>query len=46
MPNPMTVKGAESLREELAYLKGTLRQEIAEAIAEARAHGEMKQNAE
>ena len=42
MPNPMTVKGAESLREELAYRKGTLRQEIAEAIAEARAHGDLK----
>ena len=46
MPNPMTVKGAESLREELAYRKGTLRQEIAEAIAEARAHGDLKDNAE
>ena len=46
MPNPMTVKGAESLREELAYRKGILRQEIAEAIAEARAHGDLKENAE
>lgn len=46
MPNPMTVKGAESLREELAYRKGVLRQEIAEAIAEARAHGDLKENAE
>ena len=46
MPNPMTVKGAESLREELAYRKGPLRQEIAEAIAEARAHGDLKENAE
>ena len=46
MPNPMTVKGAESLREELAYRKGTLRQEIAEAISEARAHGDLKENAE
>ena len=46
MPNPMTVKGAESLREELAYRKGTLRQEIVEAIAEARAHGDLKENAE
>ena len=42
----MTVKGAESLREELAYRKGILRQEIAEAIAEARAHGDLKENAE
>ena len=39
-------KGAESLREELAYRKGILRQEIAEAIAEARAHGDLKENAE
>ncbi|MAW45183.1 MAG: transcription elongation factor GreA [Gammaproteobacteria bacterium TMED243] len=46
MPNPMTVKGAESLREELAHRKGALRQEIAEAIAEARAHGDLKENAE
>ncbi len=46
MPNPMTVSGAESLREELAHRKGTLRQEISEAIAEARAHGDLKENAE
>ena len=46
MPNPMTVKGAESLRKELAHRKGALRQEIAEAIAEARAHGDLKENAE
>ena len=46
MPNPMTVKGAESLREELAHRKGALRQEIAESIAEARAHGDLKENAE
>jgi len=46
MPNPMTVSGAESLREELAHRKGALRQEISEAIAEARAHGDLKENAE
>lgn len=46
MPNPMTVNGAESLREELAHRKGALRQEITEAIAEARAHGDLKENAE
>jgi transcription elongation factor GreA len=46
MPNPMTVSGAENLREELAHRKGTLRQEITEAIAEARAHGDLKENAE
>ena len=46
MPNPMTVKGAEDLRGELAHRKGALRQEISEAIAEARAHGDLKENAE
>jgi transcription elongation factor GreA len=46
MPNPMTVSGAESLRDELAHRKGALRQEITEAIAEARAHGDLKENAE
>ena len=46
MPNPMTVKGAKNLREEVARRKGTLRQEISEAIAEARAHGDLKENAE
>jgi transcription elongation factor GreA len=46
MSNPMTVKGAESLREEVANRKGALRQEIVEAIAEARAHGDLKENAE
>ncbi|MEC8144869.1 MAG: transcription elongation factor GreA [Pseudomonadota bacterium] len=46
MPNPMTVKGAEDLREEVAYRKGALRKEISEAIAEARAHGDLKENAE
>ena len=46
MSNPMTVKGAESLREEMARRKGALRQEITEAIAEARAHGDLKENAE
>ena len=46
MPNPMTIKGAEDLRAELAHRKGALRQEISEAIAEARAHGDLKENAE
>ena len=46
MPKQITDKGAESLREELAHRKGALRQEIAEAIAEARAHGDLKENAE
>ena len=46
MPNPMTIKGADDLREELAHRKTALRQEITQAIAEARAHGDLKENAE
>lgn len=43
---PMTVKGAESLRAELEHLKTVERPRITEAIAEARAHGDLKENAE
>ena len=43
---PMTVRGAEALREELARRKGEDRQRITTAIAEARAHGDLKENAE
>ncbi|ATM98685.1 MULTISPECIES: transcription elongation factor GreA [Enterobacterales] len=43
---PMTVLGAEKLREELEYLKGVRRPEIIAAIAEAREHGDLKENAE
>ena len=46
MATPMTLNGAEALREEVAYRKGSLRQEITQAIAEARAHGDLKENAE
>ncbi len=46
MPTPMTVEGADNLREELAHRKSKLRSEITEAIAEARAHGDLKENAE
>ena len=46
MPIPMTVEGAASLREELAHRKSVMRPEITEAIAEARAHGDLKENAE
>jgi transcription elongation factor GreA len=42
----MTLNGAKALREEVAYRKGALRQEITQAIAEARAHGDLKENAE
>lgn len=43
---PMTVKGAELLREELNKLKQIERPRIINAIAEARAHGDLKENAE
>ena len=43
---PMTVAGAESLREELQRLKSVERPRIINAIAEARAHGDLKENAE
>ena len=46
MPIPMTVEGEAKLREELAHRKSTLRPEITQAIAEARAHGDLKENAE
>jgi len=43
---PMTVRGAELLREELAKLKSGDRPKVIQAIAEARAHGDLKENAE
>ncbi|MDX1492399.1 MAG: transcription elongation factor GreA [Pseudohongiellaceae bacterium] len=43
---PMTVAGAERLREELHELKTVRRPKIIEAIAEAREHGDLKENAE
>ncbi len=43
---PMTVGGAASLREELQELKSHVRPRIIQAIAEARAHGDLKENAE
>lgn len=42
----MTVEGEESLRQELAHRKSVLRPEITQAIAEAREHGDLKENAE
>ena len=42
----MTVRGAGKLREELDYLKTELRPQIIEAIADAREHGDLKENAE
>ena len=43
---PITARGAEKLREELARLKNVERPRIVAAIAEARAHGDLKENAE
>ncbi|PHM74923.1 transcription elongation factor GreA [Xenorhabdus kozodoii] len=43
---PMTVRGADKLREELEYLKNVRRPQIITAIAEAREHGDLKENAE
>ncbi len=44
--HPMTVQGADALKEELNHLKFVLRPTIVEAIATARAHGDLKENAE
>ena len=43
---PMTVLGHELLQKELKRLKGTDRPAVIRAIAEARAHGDLKENAE
>lgn len=43
---PLTKQGAERLREELNRLKKIERPQVIEAIAEARAHGDLKENAE
>lgn len=46
MANPMTLEGAEALRAELQHRKFVLRPQITQAIAEAREHGDLKENAE
>lgn len=46
MPVPMTLQGAQALREELNRRKSELRPQITQAIAEAREHGDLKENAE
>ena len=43
---PLTVRGAELLKQELQHLKSVARPEIIEAIAEARSHGDLSENAE
>lgn len=43
---PLTVRGAENLRSELTRLKQVDRPQVIQAIAEARAHGDLKENAE
>ncbi|HHA18896.1 MAG TPA: transcription elongation factor GreA, partial [Methylophaga sp.] len=43
---PLTVVGADKLREELTELKAVVRPRIVAAISEARAHGDLKENAE
>lgn len=43
---PITSKGAKRLRQELEHLKQVKRPEVINAIAEARAHGDLKENAE
>ncbi|KTD32831.1 transcription elongation factor GreA [Legionella nautarum] len=44
--HPMTIQGAEALKTELHRLKTVERPRIIEAIATARAHGDLKENAE
>ena len=43
---PITSQGLEKLKKELGELKNIKRPKIVEAIAEARAHGDLKENAE
>ena len=43
---PLTVRGAEKMREEIRTLKSDARPRVIQAIAEARGHGDLKENAE
>lgn len=43
---PLTARGAQKLRDELQELKTVARPRVIAAIAEARAHGDLKENAE
>lgn len=44
--HPMTIKGVQALKDELNHLKFVERPRIIESIATARAHGDLKENAE
>ncbi|NNM58900.1 MAG: transcription elongation factor GreA [Legionellales bacterium] len=44
--SPMTASGKEKLQEELEHLKRVARPEVITSLAEARAHGDLKENAE
>lgn len=46
MKVPMTVAGSEALRAELAHLKSVVRPQVVQAIAVAREHGDLRENAE
>ncbi|WP_282270766.1 transcription elongation factor GreA [Stenotrophomonas sp. PS02298] len=46
MRAPITMKGAKRLRDELDHLKSEKRPKVIAAIAEAREHGDLKENAE
>lgn len=46
MPTPITKKGYEALQAELVRLRKVERSKVIEAIAEARAHGDLSENAE
>ena len=43
---PLTVRGAQLLKDELQHLKSVERPAVIEAIAEARSHGDLSENAE
>lgn len=44
--HPLTKRGAEKLRKELQHLKSVDRPRVIQSIAEARGHGDLKENAE
>lgn len=46
MAVPITLLGSDELKDELQHLKYTARPEVVSAISEARAHGDLKENAE